>query len=396
MKTQIRVLHIFPPSLKSRFGGQNITWKYNFSKWKDPRVRHLILDTISNQVCQPYEIFNFEYPKIQKQSTMWERLTWIIRLFIGIVTQKKEYDVLHLHVLWWGGLLIGPWAKWKRIPTIYESVLLEEDTPSGIAKQNFGTIKLCCLKMYRSILAISDPLAEDYLKNGFRTEQIFMLMNSVDTELFKPVESVQQKTIIQKKFGLPTNSKILLFVGSVIERKGLDTLIQAFIKASQEDHELYLLIVGAKNKRENPSIDEDFINSLHILLKQEGIEEKVSFIGLIQDRTQLAEIYRASDIFLFPSRNEGLGNVILEAMATGLSVVASRLPVLEKVISHGENGLFIPIEDTNALKDTILALDHDPKFAHQLGENARSYVIVNHAYQAWQLKLVDFYKYLMK
>lgn len=392
----IRVLHIFPPSLKTRFGGQNITWKYNFSNWDDPRVTHLVLDTMNNKICTPQEVFNFEYPKKQKLTTRWERAFWVIKLGKAVFSHQNQYDLLHFHILWWGGLLTAVWLKVQKKPTLYESILLDADTPNGILQQRLGKLKLKCLKTFKGILAISDFLADEYLKNGFSEKQVFRLMNSVDTELFKPCDSIDQKTIIRKRYGLPNHSKIMLFVGSVIERKGVDTLIRAFIKSYREDHELYLLIVGAKNIRENPSIDEEFINNLHILLKQEGIEERVYFIGLIQDRTQLAEIYRAADLFLFPSRNEGLGNVILEAMASGLPVVASKLPVFEKIIRHSENGLNVEIEDEDALKDAILKLNDSPKLVRDLGKNARNYVMANHTFHAWQSKLIDYYKRIME
>ena len=394
-KKVIRVLHVFPPSFTSRFGGQIIWWKYCFFHWNDSNVVHYVLDCDKNQLVDSRQAFNYEYPDTQKETSRWERAVWLLALFGNIKKYEEKYDLLHVHVLWWATLLLGPWAKWKNIPTVYESILLDSDTPGGILKTKLGRIQVRCLKTYKAILAITDHLAEDFRKFGFSEKQVFTLVNCVDTDLFFPSKSAEEKTFLRQKLSLPQDAKILVFVGSVIERKGADLLIRAFIQASSINPNLYLLIVGPKDKNENPSLNEEFVNELHALIQQKDLMDKVSFRGLVQDRQRLAELYRASDIFVFPSRKEGLGNVVLEAMAAGLPLVVSRLPVLENIIKHEENGLFVPIEDSNALKDSILLLSSDRALARKIGDNARFYVETNLGFADWQAELVEFYKRLI-
>ena len=73
----LRVLHIFPPSLRTRFGGQNITWKYNFSKWSDTSITHLVLDNEQNRIVSTEEAFDFIYPDKQTSTSTLGRLLWI-------------------------------------------------------------------------------------------------------------------------------------------------------------------------------------------------------------------------------------------------------------------------------------------------------------------------------
>jgi glycosyltransferase involved in cell wall biosynthesis len=307
----------------------------------------------------------------------------------------EKYDLLHVHVLWWSSLLIGPWAKWKKIPALYESVLLDADTPGGIFKENLGKFKVRCLKDYRAILAISEYLAEDYRRSGFTEAKVFTLMNCLDSGLFLPPVSAQEKKLLRQTLNIPPDATILVGVGSVIARKGVDVLIRAFIEASTKRPDLYLMIVGPKTKSENPSLDEDFINDQFTLLKQNGLSGQVCFTGLTQEREKLAQLYQAADIFVFPSRNEGLPNVVLEAMAAQLPVVVSQLPGLEHVIKHEENGLFVPIGDAAALCDAILRLCSDANLARKIGHNARAYVEKNHGFVAWQARLVEIYRSLI-
>jgi glycosyltransferase involved in cell wall biosynthesis len=390
----IKVLHLFPPDYKTRFGGQIITWKYDFSRWNDPDVTHYVLDYQALQIEAAKEAFNFELPEVRKQASRFERAAWIIPLFISLNRIKKEYDILHVHVLLWGGLLIGPWAKLNKIPAVYESILYLDDTPSGISREKLSKIKLACLRSYKRIFSISKYMTKDYRKFGFRTDQAITLTNSVDTDLFSPASAIEQKKTIRETLGLPAQAVVVLFVGSVIKRKGVDVLINAFIGANEQRTDLFMVIVGPLGKALDVN-DVGFAEHLRDLLEERKLTDKTLFTGLIQDNQLLADYYRAADIFVFPSTNEGLGNVILEAMASALPVVATQLPVIRNIIKHGENGLYVQIGDVEAVKDSILSLSNDPAQAKRLGVNARNFVQDNLNFAGWQYKIVELYRNML-
>lgn len=187
----------------------------------------------------------------------------------------------------------------------------------------------------------------------------------------------------------------MIFVGSVKERKGADILVEAFIQAGLQYPNLYLLIVGPNQTNDNPSLDKKFIDNLYFRLKENNLLERVLFSGFVKNRMDMACLYRASDMFVFPSRNEGLGNVVLEAMACGLPIVVSRLPVLEGVIQHEHNGLLVPIGDSQAVQDSILTLINTPTLARKLGESAKNLIHQEYTFQKWQTNLISFYKSLL-
>lgn len=388
----IRVLHVFPPNLKTRFGGQNITWKYNFTHWDNPLIQHSVADLEMDRMIPALEAFSFDYPDQQRTSTRFNRVSWIIQLHRFLKRKTSHFDIIHFHVLWWGSLLIARWAKAKRIPCIYESVLLDADNPSSVRAENLGGLKLKFLRSFSGIVAISEFLAQDYLDHGFTTDQVFTLMNSVDIDLFRPQTGDKEKREIRDKYHLPRNGKILIFVGSLIARKGVDILIDAFVKVSGQCAELYLLLVGPRDIKQNPSLDERFVQDLEQKLADNGLAERVRFLGLVREHQELAEIYRASDIFTFPSRREGLGNVVLEAMSSGLPVITSDLPVLERVIKDGVNGLVIPMDDSESLAQVIIKIYENEELAKELGNAARTYIEENHRFQAWQKELTGFYQ----
>ena len=109
----------------------------------------------------------------------------------------------------------------------------------------------------------------------------------------------------------------------------------------------------------------------------------------------MADLYRTSDIFVFPSRVEGLGNVILEAMASGLPVIVSDLPVFEGVIRHNVNGVTVPVEDIPATAQAIMKLINSPILAEEYGRKAREDAVQNFSFSSWQSRLVEVYQRLI-
>ena len=389
-----RVLHIFVPNFKRRFGGPIFDWKFAFSNWNDPSIEHFVLDYDDHQPKPALEAFSFEISESQTTSSRKERALWIISLLWNLIKYRKAYDLLHFHVLWWGGLLAATWANKQRIPTLYQSVLLNSDTPSPILKQKQGRLKERLLRNFSLILSISDALAQDYYDHGYSKDQVITLMNSVDTNLFHPLVSQEENRNLRGKYDLPLDASILLFTGSIIQRKGVDILIKSFCDAYQHFPDLYLLLIGPKSRQENPSLDETYVKELQKRIEEGGFCNQVKFTGLIKDRNMIADLYQAADMFVFPSRNEGLPNVVLEAMACGLPVIVSDLPGLKPVIKHGENGWVIPIDNENSLTEAIYHLKENPALISQLGSGARRYIQENHQFQHWQTNLVAIYQKL--
>lgn len=388
----LRVLHIFSPSLKTRFGGQNITWKNNFSQWSDISITHLVLDNQANRIIRAKEAFDFNYPSKQSNTTAFGRFFWIPSLLRNLVKFRSQYDILHFHVLWWGSLLAAYWAQRYCIPSIYESILLDADTPGSIAKEKFGKLKLKLLKSFSGIITISPFLKADYINNGFNEDKTFLLINSVESMLFLPLDDPEKKNSVRKKFHMSPDNIVLLFVGSMIHRKGFDLLVRSFEKIQKLYPQCRLLLVGPRNRDENPSLDEAYINNQLDWLAARDIADKVSLLGLVNDRNDLAQIYQASDLFVFPSRMEGLGNVVLEAMASGLPIVVSNLPVLKGIIADHKNGLIVAMEDVDAITEAVIHLIKSPNLAQTIAHQARSDALLNFSFPKWEADLVSIYR----
>lgn len=392
----LRVLHIFSPHFRQRFGGPIYNWNFYFTRWNHPSIEHYVLDTEADEILPARVALAFELKGDQKIVGKAGRLTWVLRLWNGLIKYRQDYDLVHYHVLWWGSLLTGWWLQRHQVPTLYESVLLGSDTPGAIIEERLGRVKLRLLHNFSGILAISDQIAQDYLGYGFMPENVYTNMNCLNTNLFHPPEQPQTKDLLRSQFNLTAEAFVLLYVGSLIQRKGVDLLVDAFIKAQRQNSQLHLWLVGPQNKHENPSLDESFVFKVKQLVATAGLENVVTFAGLVAERKTLAEVYRTADAFVFPSRKEGLPNVVLEAMASGLPVIVSDLPGLKKVVNPCKTGVVIPIGDIDALENAIVALVSSKTGKKTLGEAARAYILENHSFDPWQAKMAQIYKQLLQ
>lgn len=151
----------------------------------------------------------------------------------------------------------------------------------------------------------------------------------------------------------------LLFVGRVVFQKGLDVLFRA-LAALPTELEWELEIIG----------DGDARPALTLESAQLGIAPRITFSGW-QDRAVIAERYRTADLFVFPSRDEGMPNVVLEAMASGLPIVATAIAGSEELVREGENGHLVPTENAPALTDALARLIAQPETRRAMGRASR-------------------------
>jgi glycosyltransferase involved in cell wall biosynthesis len=198
--------------------------------------------------------------------------------------------------------------------------------------------------------ANSDGLAD--LARRFAPDvAVAVIPNGVDTATFHPAPPSP-----------PDNGPVrLLAVGRLVQQKGLDVLLTALARPGLERVELD--IVGDGERR--PDLERQ--------ASQLGLMARVRFLGWM-DRDHLAEVYRRADVFVLPSRDEGMPNVVLEAMASGLPVIASRIAGACDMVVDGETGLLLPPDDAGALAAAVARLAGDAPTRQSFGRAGRERV----------------------
>jgi glycosyltransferase involved in cell wall biosynthesis len=167
-------------------------------------------------------------------------------------------------------------------------------------------------------------------------------------------------------------------VGRLEEQKGHEYLLAALPRLRQEMGDLTVLLVG--EGRLQPQLENQ--------ARELGVADLVKFLGTRRD---LPLIYRALDLYVQPSRWEGLSLAMLKAMGAGLPVVVSRVSGAVEVISEGLNGRLVPPGEADALAAAILELYRQPELRQRLGTNARKTVRENYSVEAMLRRLEDLY-----
>lgn len=201
------------------------------------------------------------------------------------------------------------------------------------------------------VIAISEALERFVIDvEGIPAEKVQTIHYGLHAERGSGCSVEEAQQILQVDMEGP----VLLFIGRLIEQKGVDVLLEAFATLRSEFPEVQLRIVGDGNLRAR----------LETQCRTLGLEKAVRFLGWVEDAQRLM---LGGDIIVVPSRWEGFGLVTLEAMRHRRPLVASAVSALPEIIVDGETGYLVPADDLLALTDALHKLLADPELARQMG-----------------------------
>lgn len=197
----------------------------------------------------------------------------------------------------------------------------------------------------------------DYLgAGGFPRDKLRVIPNGVDVDRFGPRDPE-----LKESLAIAPDVPLITTIGRLHEQKGISYLLRAVSSMRHSRRACHLLIVG-----HGPLDDE-----LKALAKQFGVADRVTFLGFCDD---VPRVLAATDIFVLASLWEGMPNAVLEAMAAGLPVVATRVEGTVDLIDDGKTGMLVMPRDVPGLATSILRLLDDPARARALGKAAQAHV----------------------
>lgn len=222
------------------------------------------------------------------------------------------------------------------------------------------------------VVAVSEKVAQELVHIGVPRSRIRVIVNGVDLQEFAPGIASRQK------LGLPENVTLALFAGDIrTPRKNLDTVLQALVKVP----DLHLAVVGATEGSPFPQLAATL-----------GLSDRVHFVGYRRD---IAEIMRAVDLFVFPSRYEACTLVLLEALASGLPVITATATGGAELVTP-ECGIVLPdSDDIAALATALLSLVRNGSTMQQMGKAART-LAEKHSWTTMAQTYMDLFEELIK
>ena len=317
-------------------------------------------------------------------------LTLSVKSFLAMLRFRRDFDILHVHSISAGkyGAMLA--AKLLGKKTVFEMTLVGSDDPESIrGHSSVPAVEMLFFKMFDKYFAISEALAQSYERMRLPRGKLWRLAKGVDTERYSPPPD---KRPIRRTLGLPEDRPIVVFVGAVMRRKGVDVLMAAWKKVAAMDSRAVLVIVGPDTFDEVQSHLNEFAREARETAKRE-LEGRVVFTGMTD---AVHDYLRASDIFVFPSRAEGMPASPLEALSCGLPCVLAPMGgIAEQVIENGKSGIIVPQDDADALAEALVGLLRDPALAAKLGANARERAIERFSVEKAADDLIGYYKTML-
>lgn len=294
---------------------------------------------------------------------------WLSKLIM-----KHKFDIVHSHSSKAGviGRLAGFIARKPKIVFTAHGFVFSDETMNR-RKRNFYTlIERWMGYLSDKIIAVSEYDKRIALKHKVASERkIEVILNGVDLKPFEKVEKCNR-------------TKPLVCVGTVtrlVYEKGISYFIEAASLVLKERRNVRFVIAGDGELRE----------LLEKRVREKGLEKSVQFVGHQED---IAQILSSIDIFVISSIKEGLPLALLEAMASGRAIIATRVGGIPEVLEP-DRGILVPSLNEEELAKAIINLIDNVQLRVELARNAREYALQNHSSQAVAEKVNEIYRQLL-
>ncbi|MEK7611509.1 MAG: glycosyltransferase family 1 protein [Patescibacteria group bacterium] len=246
-----------------------------------------------------------------------ENLSRLMIYFVDPLRIPRGYDLYHI-----GNHMLGNYLYFLKpiVITVHDLLQFKYETEmstslSSLIYDKLLRISLNALPRAKKIICVSDWTRREVLKKfGLPEEKAVTIHNGVDHTLYKPGNREEARY----RLGLPQDKKILLNVGAETKRKNIPMLLKAAAALLKEGIDFHLIRVGEKTE-----LIGKLINDL-------GLAQQVTYFGNVKE-AQMPDFYRAADLLLMPSLDEGFGFPLLEALSCGLPAVASDVGPLSEI-----------------------------------------------------------------
>lgn len=253
----------------------------------------------------------------------------------------------------WGALVRK--QSLAAVATVHSSTRMEH--PGVLKGWLYETLERLTLPRFDRVITVSQFLCSELRGFGIPADRIHRLPNGILLHAPPPEARAAARREVRAELGIPTGAPVIGAVGRLEPAKGLDLLLEAVGSLRSSHPELRCVIAGSGSQEA----------LLKAAAQQRGLDGHVCFTGF---RADIPRLLSAIDVFVLPSRTEGIPYALLEASAAGLPIAASRVGGIPEIIRDGQAGLLVAPEQAGALAAAIDRLLREPALAAQLGAQA--------------------------
>lgn len=366
----MKILQVIPYLTPKRGGDVNVC--YNLSKHLAESGHEVTLLTTDFEFDEEYARTLAEYD-IEVTPL---RCVANIKLFLfsplmnkWLENNKNCFDVMHIHSFRsYQNIIVHNYAKKHRIPYVLQA---HGSVPRIIEKKGlkylfdiFFGYKI--LRDASKVIAVSNVEVDQYVKMGVPKEKIVVVPNGIDVDSFS---NLPEKDTFRKQYGI-SEKYIILFLGRLHERKGIDFLIRSYAELRKELNDVVLVLVGS---------DDGYKAKAEILINELNLTNEVSFIGYVGGADKIAA-YVDADILVYPAIFEIFGLVPFEAIMCGTPIIVTDDCGCGELVREANCGYLVKYGDVNDFEEKIKWVINNPNEGEKLVGNGRKYVEDNLAW----------------
>jgi L-malate glycosyltransferase len=278
------------------------------------------------------------------------RISYMARLLVWLLRHAYHYDLLHVHLANLQADIAVAVAHRHKRPAYVKVACggavgeIQRFRPMAKLTRWYG------LRHADRVQVLSDEIGKELVAIGVPTERMIRIPNGIDLQEFRPLSAAARRRL-RRQLELPEEDVIVMFVGRVVDYKGIQDLFDAWHRLQRE--EARLVIVGATQEQRIDAPQRSIVR------------------GWVDDPLRY---FQAADVFVHPSHADGMSNSVLEAMACGCALVATEHGATKGFLTAEKDALLVPVSDSIALSSALHRVVADGKLRERLAANARDLV----------------------
>lgn len=329
-------------------------------KWVKWRIDPMISKESQMTIFRPYYLF---LPKSKYYGLNGILMYFSLKNKVKKIIKNEKIELIIGHNILPEGIAALFLGNRFKVPFISWAIGSDIHNFAKLSKLNNYLTKKCVDNSYL-VLTTSKELENRIRRISNRVKYVNTFYRGIDIANFKTLSSNKEE--LKKKLNLNTFKKYILFTGRLIRSKGIYELAETFITISKKYSNYNLLLIGEEIEK----------NNLIEMFKNSGLLDRICFKGIVAHK-EVADYMKASELLIFPSWAEGLPNVVLEAMACGLPVVATEVGGIPEILIDGKTGLSVPVRNTERLTEAAIRMIEDKALKNECIKNSKKIIFEN-------------------
>ncbi len=276
--------------------------------------------------------------------------------------RRHRIDVIHSYNFY-ANCFAVPAARLAGVPVVVAAI---RDTGAYLPAQHRTAQRLIC-RFAHVVLTNASAVREWLIGEGYRSEAVQVIQNGIDLSQFT---HPRVGGVVREELGIPKDAPVVAMLARVNRLKGVEYFIAAAGAVAASFPQARFLVIGDALLMTDGVVgpNADYKRELEDLIRQHGLAGRVIFTGF---RLDVPELLREVTVSVHPSLSEALSNAVLESMAAGVPVVATRVGGTPEIIEDGVTGVLVPPRDSSALAQAICQILGDRGLAARIGHAGR-------------------------